>query len=83
MTVPVLFYLSERKKHEPPPIEPPVVAELSSDASEITEATEITEAETAVEESNGHPANVTPVESPTQTEEAVVALSPPTYSKTV
>jgi multidrug efflux pump subunit AcrB len=65
MTVPVLFYLSERKKHEPPPIEPPVVAELSSDATEITEA------ETAVEESNGRPADVTPVESPTHTEEVV------------
>jgi len=38
MTVPVLFYLSERKKHEPPPVESPVVVELSSDATEITEA---------------------------------------------
>jgi hypothetical protein len=65
MTVPVLFYLGERKKHEPPPIESPVVVEISSDATEITEA------ETAIEESNGRPANVTPVESPTHTEEAV------------
>lgn len=65
MTVPVLLYLSERKKHEPPPIEPPVVVEFSSDATEISEA------ETAIEESNGRPANVTPVESPTHTEEAV------------
>jgi len=77
MTVPVLFYLSERKKHEPPPIEPPVVAELSSDATEITEA------ETAVEESNGRPADVTLVESSTHTEEAVVELSSSTNSKTV
>jgi len=75
--VPVLFYLSERKKHEPPPIEPPVVAELSSDATEITEA------ETVVKESNGRPANVTLVESSTHTEEAVVELSSPTNSKTV
>jgi len=65
MTVPVLFYLSERKKHEPPPIEPPVVVEFSSDATEISEA------ETAIEESNCRPANVTPVESPTHTEEVV------------
>jgi multidrug efflux pump subunit AcrB len=77
MTVPVLFYLSERKKHEPPPIEPPVVAELSSDATEISEA------ETGAEEGNGRPANVTLVESPTHTEEAVVELSSPTNSKTV
>lgn len=77
MTVPVLFYLSERKKHEPPPIEPPVVAELSSDATEITEV------ETGVEESNGRHADVTLVESPTHTEEAVVELSSPTNSKTV
>ena len=60
MTVPVLFYLSERKKHEPPPIEPPVVAELSSDATEIPEA------ETVAEDSNGRPADVTLAESPTQ-----------------
>ncbi|HEX3248111.1 MAG TPA: efflux RND transporter permease subunit [Pyrinomonadaceae bacterium] len=77
MTVPVLFYMSERKKHEPPPIEPPIVAELSSDATETTEAG------TAVEESNGHPANVTLVESPTHTEVAVVELSSSTNSKTV
>ena len=78
MTVPVLFYLSERKKHEPPPIEPPVVAELSSDATEISDA------EPTAEESNGRPADVTLVESPTQTqEEAVVELSQPTNSKTV
>jgi hypothetical protein len=77
MTVPFLFYVSERKKHELPPIEPPVVAELSSDVTEITEA------ETAVEESNGRPVDVTLVESPTQTEVAVVELSQPTNSKTV
>lgn len=77
MTVPVLFYLSERKKHEPPPTEPLVVAELSSDATEITEV------ETQVEESNGHAANVTLVESPPHTEEAVVELSSSTNSKTV
>jgi multidrug efflux pump subunit AcrB len=75
MTVPVLFYLSERKKHEPPPIEPPVVAELSSDATEIIAA------ETAAEESNGRPVVVTPVESPTPKEEAVVELSSPAESK--
>jgi hypothetical protein len=75
MTVPVLFYLSERKKHEPPPIEPPVVAELSSDATEIIAA------ETAAEESNGRPVAVTPVESPTPKEEAVVELSSPAESK--
>jgi hypothetical protein len=74
MTVPVLFYLSERKKHEPPPIEPPVEAELSSDATEITEA------ETAIEESNGRPANVTVIEPPTQAKETVVELSSPTNS---
>jgi hypothetical protein len=77
MTVPVLFYLSERKKHEPPAIEPAVVAEFLSDATEITEG------ETAVEESNGCPANVTLAESPTHTEEAVVELASPTNSKTV
>jgi hypothetical protein len=69
MTVPVLFYLSERKKYEPPPIEPPLVAELSSDGTEISEA------ETAVEESNGRPANVTVIEPPTQAKETVVELS--------
>ena len=77
MTVPVLFYLSERKKHETPPIEPPVVAELSSDATEISEA------ETGAEESNGRPANVPLVESPAQTEEIAVESSQPTNSKTV
>ena len=74
MTVPVLFYLSERKKHEPPPIEPPLVAELSSDGTEISEA------ETGVEESNGRPANVTVIEPPTQAKETVVELSSPTNS---
>ena len=77
MTVPILFYLSERKKHEPPPIEPPVVAEL------LFDATEISEAETGAEESNGRPVDVTLVESPTQTEEAVVELSQLTNSKPV
>lgn len=77
MTVPVLFYLSERKKHESPPIEPAVVAELSSDATEIAEA------ETAAEESNGRHADITLAESPTQAEEAVVELSSPTNSKTL
>jgi multidrug efflux pump subunit AcrB len=78
MTVPVLFYLSERKKHEPPPIEPPVVAELSSDAPEISDA------QTAAEASNGHPVDVTLVEAPTQTEAAVAELSQTTTnSKTV
>jgi hypothetical protein len=69
MTVPVLFYLSERKKHEPPPSEPPVVAELSSDVSEISEV------ETAVEQSKGHPVDVPVVESPAPEEEAVVGTS--------
>jgi hypothetical protein len=77
MTVPVLFYMSERKKHEPLPIEPPVVAVLSSDVSETSEA------ETVVEESNGRPVDVTLVESPTPKEEAVVELCSPTNSKTV
>lgn len=72
MTVPVLFYLSERKKHEPPPIEPPVVAELSSDGTEISEA--------EAEESNGGPVDVTLFESPTPKEEAVVEFSQPTNS---
>jgi len=78
MTVPVLFYLSERKKHEPPPIEPPVVAELFFDAPEISDA------EPAAEESNGRPVAVTLVEALTQTEEAVAESSQTTTnSKTV
>jgi len=75
MTVPVLFYLSERKKHEEPPIESPVEAEFSSDATQIPGA------ETAAEESNGRPVDL--VESPTETKEAVVELPQPTASKTV
>ena len=42
MTVPVLFYLSERKKHDEPPLEPPVVADLSSDVTAIAEAEMLT-----------------------------------------
>jgi len=36
-----------------------------------SDATEISEAETAIEKSNGRPADVTLVESPTHTEEVV------------
>ena len=42
MTVPVLFYLSERKKHDEPPLEPPVVTDLSSDVTAIAEAEMLT-----------------------------------------
>ena len=42
MTVPVLFYLSERKKHDEPPLEPPVVPDLSSDVTAIAEAEMLT-----------------------------------------
>jgi multidrug efflux pump subunit AcrB len=73
MTVPVLFYLSERKKHEEPAIEVPAVIELSSDATDTSEA----------EETNGHPVDVTLVESPTQKVEAVVGSTQTTNSKTV
>jgi multidrug efflux pump subunit AcrB len=76
MTVPVLFYLSERKKHEEQPIESPVIEELPLNATEISEV------DTGVEENNGSLADVLLVESPTQTEEAVVESSQPTNSKT-
>jgi multidrug efflux pump subunit AcrB len=74
MTVPVLFYLSERKKHDQPPLEAPVGAELSSD--------EISEVDTGAEENNGSFAHVTVVEPPTPAEEIAVGLSQPTNSKT-
>jgi multidrug efflux pump subunit AcrB len=76
MTVPVLFYLSERKKHEEQPIESPVIEELPLNATEISEV------DTGVEENNGSLADVLLVESPAQTEEAVVESSQPTNSKT-
>src|SRR5438128_8444500 len=44
MTVPVLFYLSERKKHEPPFVEPLV-----------PEAATILEEHSGTEQTNGHP----------------------------
>src|SRR5207253_8341870 len=44
LTVPVLFYLSERKKHEPPFVEPLV-----------PEAATILEEHSGTEQTNGHP----------------------------
>jgi predicted RND superfamily exporter protein len=77
MTVPVLFYLSERKKHEEQPIESPVVEELPLNATEISGV------DTGAEANNGSLADVLLVESPAQTEEIAVESSQPTNSKTV
>jgi len=77
MTVPVLFYLSERKKHEEQPIESPVIEELPLNATEVSEF------DTGAEESNGSHADITVVEPPTPAKEIAVESSQPTDPKTV
>ena len=74
MTVPVLFYLSERKKHNEPPIETPVVEELTLNATEVSEV------HTGGEENNGSLADITVVETPAPAEEIAVESSQPTNS---
>jgi len=77
MTVPVLFYLSERKKHEEQAIESPVIEELPLNATEVSEF------DTGAEESNGRHADITVVEPPTPAKEIAVESSQPTDPKTV
>jgi hypothetical protein len=77
MTVPVLFYLSERKKHDEPPLEVPVVDELPLNATEISDVG------TGAEENNGSLADITVVEPSIPAEEIAVESSQQTNSKTV
>jgi len=67
MTVPVLFYLSERKKHDGPPAEAPAVEELPLNVTEVAEV------DTGVEENKGSIADITVVEPPAPAEEVAVA----------
>jgi multidrug efflux pump subunit AcrB len=77
MTVPVLFYLSERKKHDEPSLEAPVVEDLPLNATEPSGV------DTGVEENNGSLAGITVVDPPTPAEEIAVGSSPTTDSKAV
>jgi len=67
MTVPVLFYLSERKKHDGPPAEAPAVEELPLNVTEVAEV------DTGVEANKGSIADITVVEPPAPAEEVAVA----------